>query len=1207
MYFKRLEVIGFKSFANKTVIEFEPGVTAIVGPNGCGKSNVSDAIRWVLGEQNPRDLRGKQMEDVIFNGTADEKPMGMAEVSLVMSNAGRLLDVDFEEVRITRRLFRSGESQYLLNKQPCRLKDIQDLLMGTGVGLDAYSHFEQGEIEQLLSAKPEDRRHVFEEAAGILKYKADRKAALRKLEATEENLVRINDIIREVKRQINTLDRQAAKARRHRRLSDELVRYDCAQLLHNRDVFAAELTRLTTEHDRSRSGLRELYTEIETRDGEIDELRAKLAAHEREFEALQTRKLELLRAIDHERNTITLSEQRIADGRNAEVAARGQIESLQRQIDELGRQVEEGTCLLQQQETELRNAEQALIAQEERVAAEAAALGQEEAAVADAARRALELVHREIKITNEIEALDRRLDEAGAASATLHAEQEQLEARRQQLDADQQRRAHDQDELAAEARRGREEEAALRESLQNVAGLLNQDMARRQRLSRELAEVRSQYDLLVEMRANYEGYHHGVKSILRAAAAEMGALPGIYGTAADLLRVPEEFEIAIEAALGGRLQYIAVATGRDAERAIAHLKETGNGRATFLPYDLLRPPAVNAELLHELFERNTGLIAAASEVVGCDERDRVLVAMLLGDTVLVEDFDAALRIAEQKRFPFRLVTRAGEVFSGRGVISGGRAGRPEQGLLSRDTRIAQLEEKAHRLQAEHDTTHGQEQDRAREAGTLEIRREEIARRIRAVDEQLAEQAHELARVTAGREAVEQQLTAVAERLVALEDDATRLSARREEVRIAAAALDQEKRAADEETARRNEAIAQRQAEAAEAHRRLTELKVQVSSLKERTTAAHGRQERTADDIRRRNEEIVACRRQIEAGQGNSERLALEMEEARRRIEEVTQQKAEAERAIEALDERRAEIGNRLGTLEAGLKDKRRTLHDRQEAESGLNAQLTEARVAVERIDERLRNEYKLTHDNPAAERFPPDSNWEEVAARVEELRAKIESLGPVNIYAIEEYERLEERHTFLVKEQEDLINAKESLLKAIAKINRTSRELFRETFNKIRDSFREMFTTLFGGGKADLILDDESDILECGIEIVASPPGKKLQSITLMSGGEKAMTAICLLFSIFRVKPSPFCILDEMDAALDEPNILRFNDTLKEFLLRSQFIIITHNKRTIAMADVLYGITMERSGISKVVSVKFRDALPPAEPAAVEPPAETES
>jgi len=1192
VYFKRLELIGFKSFANRSVFDFEPGVTAIVGPNGCGKSNISDAIRWVLGEQNPRDLRGQHMEDVIFNGTADEKPMGMAEVSLTLSNADRLLDIDFDELTIARRLFRSGESRYLINKKPCRLKDIQDLLVGTGIGLEAYSHFEQGEIEQVLSARPEERRAVFEEAAGIMKYKADRRAALRKLEATEENLVRINDIIREVKRQIRSLDRQAAKARRHKRLTDELTRYEVGHLLHSRDVLGAELERLAGTHDKAKDDLRGLYAEIETRDDEIETRRARLAEHERQFEALQTRKLEILRALDHERNTISLNEQRIADAEAAEVAAREQIEAIEQQIKALGDELARGRVEFEAQENGLREAEHALAAQEETVGAEAAALDEEEAAAADAARRSLELVHREIKLTHEREALERRLDEHRAAASSLRSEQDQLRERLEQLAGEQAALAERRGALEADAKQARDDEATLRGSLHDVTDRLGQHAARRQQLARELAEVRSQHELLCEMRDNFEGYHHGVKSVLRAAADDEGLLPGVYGTVAELLRVPEEFEAALEAALGSALQYVAVATGRDAERAIAHLKETNSGRATFLPYDLLRPSPVDDTLMAELFESGMGLVAPASEVVSCDDRDRILVDMLLGGTVLVEDFDAALRIAERKRYPFRFVTRAGEVFSARGVISGGRTGRREHGLLSREARIAQLDGKAKRLAAEHDGAEAEERACAREAGSLELELETIAARMRPLDEQAAQVAHDLAMVSASREALEAQRETLAGRMAALSEETARDSARREELGGASAVLDEERRVLDQENERRTAAVAKGQAAAADAHRKLTELKVQVSSLHERLAAARAQHERIAGDTERRKAEIAARRGQVEADRQNAERLRDEITQARAKIEALSGEKAEAERSIEALDEQRAEIGTALGTLEAKLKDKRRLLHETQESESDLNAGLTEARLAVERIDERLRSEYKLAHDEPVAERFPPDSRWDEIAARIEQVRAKIDSLGPVNVYAIEEYERLEERHTFLVTEQDDLIKAKESLLKAISKINRTSRQLFKETFERIRVSFREMFATLFGGGRADLILDDEADLLECGIEIIASPPGKKLQNITLLSGGEKAMTAICLLFSIFHVKPSPFCILDEMDAALDEPNIIRFNDTLKHFVDGSQFIIITHSKRTIAMADVLYGITMERSGISKVVSVKFRDSLP---------------
>jgi len=1197
VYFKRLELIGFKSFANRTVFEFQPGVTAVVGPNGCGKSNISDAIRWVLGEQNPRDLRGKSMEDVIFNGTVDEKAMGMAEVGLTLSNADRLLDIDFEEVTITRRLFRSGESQYLINKKACRLKDVRDLLLGTGMGLDAYSHFEQGAIEQVLSAKPEERRAIFEEAAGIMKYKVDRQAAMRKLEATEENLVRINDIVREVKRQINSLDRQAAKARRHKRLKEELTRYDVAQLLHSRDVLAEELTRLTTEHDEAKSQMRDLFSQIESRDGDIEALRLKLAEQEGEFEALQRDKLELLRAVDHERNTVTLSEQRIADAEAAEVTGREQIEALDQQISALNQEREAGQVEIEAHENELRQAQESLTTQEEQVAEEAAALEQAEATVTDAARRSLELVHRDMKLTNELEVLDRRLDEHRTAGSALVNEQQQLGERRARLEQERDELARRRDALEGETKRARDDAATLRSSLQDITGRLNQDMAQRQQLAREMAEARSQHELLCEMRDNFEGYHYGVKSVLRASAEEGRALPGVYGTVADLLRVPEEFEVAIEAVLGNQLQYIAVATGQDARRAIAFLKETNAGRATFLPYDLLRPRGADRDRLRELIGGNAGLIAPAGDVVTCDDRDRVLVEMLLADTVLVEDFDAALRVAEQKRYRFRLVTRGGEVFSGRGIISGGRTSQRPKGLLSRDKRIAQLEDKAKRLATDHGALHASEQERAREAASVQLRLEEIAGQVRTLDQQATTVAHDLARATASHEAIEDQMRAIEERIVALSDETVRSTARREEVSVAAVALEQEKRIAEQESERRNSTVTALQTGTAQAHRGLTELKVLVSSLNERLASARGQHDRIGRDIEHRNEEINARRQRIESDRVYGGRLREEITRAQEQIEVLSQRKAETERSIEALDERRSEIGNELGAIEAGLKDKRRALHEFQQAESDMNVALTETRLAVERIDERLRSDYGLAHDDPNVERFPDDSNWDEILGQVEALRSKIEAIGPVNLYAIEEYERLEERHTFLVNEQEDLVKAKESLLKAISKINKTSRRLFKETFDKIRESFRGMFTSLFGGGKADLILDDESDVLECGIEIVASPPGKKLQSITLMSGGEKTMTAVCLLFSVFRVKPSPFCILDEMDAALDEPNIVRFNETLQGFVKRSQFIIVTHNKRTIAMADLLYGITMERSGISKVVSVKFRDSLAEPEPA----------
>ena len=1185
---KRLAVIGFKSFASKTVFEFGPGMTSIVGPNGCGKSNIADALRWVLGEQSAKDLRGDLMEDVIFNGTLDAKPLGMAEVSLTLVDENDKLGLGLHEVVVSRRLFRSGESQYLINKKQCRLRDVLNLFFDTGIGLDSYSHFEQGKIDQILSSKPVDRRQIFEEAAGIMKYKKDKRTALRKLEATEDNLTRINDIIREIKRQINSINRQAGKARRYKRILEELAEIEVGLLVRNRDKMLGNHSDLEKKHVETRSSIDDTKSLIESKEEEIDSRRHDLSGLELEYERLQGTKLDTLRNIDREKNNISLCEERIEDAKDLDETGRRQIEELTASIAALNADLAKKREELVRAEAEREECATELAAREQDISSFAGDLESVSKTLEDSSLRSMELIRAEAGLENQIEALARRKEENTGLLEKTERECEALGVRHRELKAT---------EMSVTV-----EKTAFEERLQefNVkVTSFGKDIEERNRkrddnrrqiqeLGQKQAQTTSQYNLLRSMQDTYEGYSSGVKTVLRESASGEGALTKIHGVVADVIKVGSEYETAIEAALGSRVQNIITGSGQAAEQAIQLLKRENAGRATFLALDILREQDVPVDEARELTNTEPAALGLALDFVSCDPIYTPVIRFLLSRTVIVRDLETALNIARKKRYNLSLVTLDGEIVSRRGAISGGSAPNHSSGLLMREAHTEELAKQKERLVSEIDKLSGLDETIGALLFELEREQAEIAKSIAPLRDKIREKETNTIRLSAMRDSLDKESASYTTRIQQLKTETQNADRSRQELHVRLTGFKNKRVSIATEMKKLKQSMAGAEEKKAALTTRLTELKVKSASLAERENFLRSTCERLEEELKERAASIESKRNEILSSGSHAEELARNIAAVRKTIEELERAKAKTEQAIELVDEQRGETVSALTASEEELKRNRLLLNTKQEEESEQKIKIAEIRFAINGIDDRLRNEYKLTADDPRARRLPDDTNWEEIEARIEDLKNKKETIGEVNLFAIEEQERLQERHDLLVEQQNDLIQAKESLLKAISKINTQARKLFRETFDQIREAFKGQFTRLFCGGRADLILLDENDILECGIDIVASPPGKKLQNISLLSGGEKAMTAVALLFAIFRIKPSPFCILDEVDAALDDSNISRFTDVLREFLNDSQFIIITHNKRTIAMADVLYGITMEKSGISKVISVKFR-------------------
>ena len=1187
MYFKSLELAGFKSFAERTVIGFEPGITAIVGPNGCGKSNVSDAIRWVLGEQSARSLRGGLMEDLIFAGSAELEPMGMAEVHLTLGDARSLAAEQRNEVTVSRRLFRSGESQYFLNKQPCRLKDVHKLFMDTGLGMQSYSYVQQGNIELILSSKPEDRRFLFDETAGITKYKAEKREALRKLEGTENNLLRLSDLLREVKRQIISIERHAGKARRYKDLADELQRLEVGFLLHKRGDLSSEMQSLEKERERVEEVLRKLAHETEERETRVREVRAELQSYELRHEELQSRKLDLLRSIDRESGKISLHEQRIADTRSLAENVSAEIKGMQQKAAVLRSAIGEKQESLDKLSQERSACAERFKKRERELEATAADLRKCETRSGELSSRLLDVIRRETEIRASVSSLAERFTRNEQELIGIRQQRQEILQALRRKQEERKARQGDKEALAAQLRKEKDELSALRATLKETEERLRNVRTEIFEAEGAFSRIASERRFLVEAFARYEGYDAGVQSVVQEARRAGSELTGIVGTVAEILEASPGHEGLVESALDSRVQWILTETVEDAKKAAAFLGEKARGRATFFPLEAVRDGNGTREAVRRLCEENGNSLSPLLDAVSFEKRYERAVEYLLGNAILIDDMNHALAIAAENRCGLTFVTSSSEKVEEGLVITAGKAAASSPGLMSRKSRVTALGREEETQQRRLDDLREKERHALDVQKSLTEKSDEHTTLISKTDERLARTERDLLEVSAAIHS----LTHHADELVArerqtqsdqkrLEDQKKTLTAENDSVGGERAELERTISSARETVKRAEEIVDSMKTDVAELALAIASYDERIANLQSDIEYMRGQSDLT-------EKELESRALQIERGKTQITNLHKEMQECREAISSLTREKDELTTAIEKLDEKRRAFVDELTQVEWEIKEKSNAARVRDKESAALDLKLTEIRFSMNGIDERLTAEYGLRHDAPNAIALPEKSDWTEIQSRVADLKKKLQSMGPVNLCAIEEYETLKNRYEFLTSQQSDLVEGRESLLKAITRLDRESKTLFRDAFERIREEFQKMFVRLFGGGRADLVLMDESDILESGIEIIARPPGKKLQSISLLSGGERAMTAISLLFAIFKVKPSPFCILDEIDAPLDDSNIMRFAEVLREFAQNSQFIIITHNKRTIAASDILYGITMEETGRSKVVSARL--------------------
>lgn len=1166
---------GFKSFADPVTIDFHEGITCIVGPNGSGKSNISDAVRWVLGEQSPKALRGGKMEEVIFSGTASRKSRGMAEVVLVIDNSTGILDIDYNEVAITRRMYRSGESEYLINNNPCRLRDIRELIMDTGIGVDGYSIIGQGKIADIVSTKPESRREIFEEAAGIVMYKNRRAEAERKLESAGTNLDRVSDIITEIESRIGTLREDSIKAKEYLELKERYEGLEINVILKNIDtieengkIYRDDLVRISNEIETITKEHQEVFTRL----GELSEKRElveKLSSETRD------KILALVQEINEMTSASKLSAERLSGIEKETEMISADLSMLRKRMAE----EEESLAKFREEENslskEIADAEGVL---SEKIIAynEAAAEQGKHAETADEGRRKLFELNRELTACDsEIKGVENLADtlvkrkedleslagEAGKASAEMEA---LLKDKKSEIEIHEEKKASLEKEIENSISSWNEVKASISELTEGI-----------ERNKLDVSKLSSRRVTMEEMESNYEGYNAGVRALMKAG------LGGIHGVVTELITVPKGYELAIETALGQNLQDIVCEKDDDAKRGVNYLKDNKAGRVTFLPVETIRGKDRDISAV----KNDDGFIDLAVNIISCEDKYKDVYKYLLGKVAVAKDMDAAIRLAK-KGTGLRFVTKEGEIVNTAGAITGGAYKNRTASFLERKAEIAELAvqlktlediivKDGNALQSQKNNLLTLEEniDRYRdEKHQIEITLGSLAGDLKAAGDSYSKETSSLTRY-------EEEMSRIERQLAEIEDLKSGHAKRIEEIKVEI----EEVTKSVEEAVSKGEIQKSVTDEKSEA---VTSARIALNEVSTRVDA----QKRLADRVAAQIDEY---KRQIdekeEAGNAllaeKEELIALRSEDSA--VEEKLKQKEAMDASLVDLAAEKEAVLSEQRDFELAQGDATQRINDLRDQKYQIEIKSAKGETQLETLKEKLWEEFEISYAQ-ALDRRVDDFVYSKAVKETREIRSRIRELGDVHVGAIAEYEKESERYEFFTAQRDDITKARDELRSIISDMDRTIKEKFKENFDKVVANFEIIFKELFGGGQAELRLEDENDPLNSGIEIVAQPPGKKLQNINLMSGGEKTMTAIALMFAVLKTKPTPFCILDEVEAALDDNNIDRFANYLKNFQ-EIQFALVTHQKATMEHADVLYGVTMPEQGISRMLSLRLGD------------------
>ena len=1181
MYLKRLELQGFKSFADKTILEFKSGITSVIGPNGSGKSNISDAIRWVLGEQSMKSLRGSKSEDVIFAGTQARKSLGFAEVSMVIDNTDGKLPIEYSEVTVTRKLYRSGETGYFINKVPCRLKDVLELFMDTGIGKDGYSIIGQGKIDEILSNKSEDRRKIFEEAAGIVKYRTRKVESEKKLEQTKLNLLRINDILSEIEANIEPLKMQSDKAKKYLDFREELKNIEVGLFLYNISDYKEKLEKIVEDiqivEDQVSSG-NEKMTNLQNAKEElkiqIDEITSKI-------EEMQNLGFESTNKIEKINSEIGISKERIQNNflnkerlekEIAETKARildleeeqkqklskkeslfSNREKFQKELDEKQKELEEITKKLSDKELEIEGKKEQIE----------------------------KSTDKKYEIISEISSLDANFENIEKREKTAKAEIQSLTSEIDSSRNDKQEKSKDFYDIEFKKNE-------LTKSLQEKQSKKEESMAKIKEfdtiLNNLVYESRmkdSRLKFLIETEKEKEGYTRSVKSLLLDCDKDANLKKGMNGIFANLITVDKKYETAIEMCLGLTLQNIVTDTEEDAKKLVEHLRKNKLGRASFLPVS-----AIRGKKLDRIIKNSTeGVIGVASDLVKCDKKYEQIVLNLLGRTLIVENMDTAIQIAKLNSYSFRIVTLEGDIISNTGAITGGSVQTKTVSILGRSREIESLE---------------------KELKEINSKIEKISKDKKDYTESVTDVIEEVTRLEKDLQDIEVVYAAENQKILNIEDGISKLEARRDKLNQELEELTKQKIDNRSEKEEKEEQINFLEKEIENLSKvveefalnnkdnqkyindlnfDITNLKISVSSFDESGTSIDEMVERINKDIEANKTGIENKNQSISEVLEENKNLEQKIVELENEIVKIKSDVENSSNIVENLKNDRTEKSEKLKASEQEINDEFGVLEDLKGQTVKLDVRKTKLEQDLEQVVNNLWVEYELTPNN--AEGYEKPQNVQKAARDVNVLRTQIKELGSINVDSIEEYKKTKERYDFMCEQRLDLENTATKLRNIISDMTKTMKEQFIEKFNEINKNFNEVFTELFGGGKAEIKLEDEENVLECGIDIQVQPEGKKLQNMMLLSGGEKAFTAIALLFAILKINPAPFCVLDEIEAALDDVNVYRFAEYLKKFSKGTQFLVITHRKGTMEAANTVYGVTMEENGVSKLLSMKL--------------------
>ncbi len=1182
MYLKRLEMYGFKSFADKTVLDFRQGITTVIGPNGSGKSNISDCIRWILGEQSVKSLRGSKSEDIIFSGTQNRKSLGYAEASLVIDNSDSKLPIEYSEVVVTRRLYRTGESGYYINKTPCRLKDIQELFMDTGIGKDGYSIIGQGKIDEILSNKSEDRRHIFEEAAGIVKYRARKLESEKKLEQTKLNLLRINDIISEIENNIEPLKLQSEKAKKFLNLRDELKNIEIGLFLYNIDNYKTQIQETLDNIDlleTQKVKEEENISNIQSEKDEIKELIDKLIE---EIEKTQNLSSEGNQKKEQYNSEIGIATERISNNKE-------NFERYAKEIEELEKRNQE----LEEEKNQKQEKKNNLYLNKEKFET---SLKEKELELEKYTKT---LSDKEIEIESKKQIVQKNIDNKYEIIAEINTEKanfDNLEKRENSLKNEIQETISDLDG----ARTSKEEKSRsfydIEKNRNSIKKELDEMKDEKEKSSEKLKDFdirinsyqseyrikESRYKFLVETEKEKEGYTKTVKSLLDATERNSLLSQGVHGVLANLIQVDKQYETAIEMTLGGTIQNIVTDTEEVAKKLVNYLRDNNLGRASFLPIT-----SVKGQRISGINTRGIdGVIGIASDLVKCDRKYEGIVLNLLGKTVVVEDIDSSIKLAKQNGYKFRIVTLKGDIINPSGAISGGSVANKTVSILGRGKEIKALEQELNEIKIKIENAEKEKQNYENSISDILNKFDSKQNEVQELEIVYATEKQKI-------DNLELEILKYDAKLSKLKEDLEKTKVEKEENLIRQESQNQKVQEMEQENSELGKIIEEftnlnkdNQKYIDDLNFDITNLRISVSSFDESETSINEMVDRINLDIKNNLTSIDNKKSLREKSLEENEQLESKIEEIKQKKEELEKEILGSADKILKLKEERTQKNEKLVEIEKNIENQNEKLEDIKAHISKLDLKKSKIELELNQVIDKMWEEYELTPNN--VEGIEKAENPTAVQKQVNSIRNEIKDLGSINVDSIKEYQETKERYDFMSEQRLDLEDSSNKLKKIISEMTETMKKQFAEQFKIINKNFGEVFAELFGGGKAELILTDEDNILECGIEIAVQPSGKKLQNMMLLSGGERAFTAIALLFAILKINPAPFCVLDEIEAALDDVNVYRFAEYLKKFSTNSQFLVITHRKGTMEAADTVYGITMEEKGISKLLSMKLK-------------------